>query len=112
MNFASGNFAEFDDSFLLFAIAFYEVIFVETDGGYFWKGVNCADETLVIDGAFDLVNNVVGESSAFGLSAVGGGFSADAVAEGVDVFGRSFKEAIDRDAGFLVFDFGVFETEV
>ena len=76
------------------------------------ESVDSTDETLIVDRSFDFVDDVVGQSGGFGLSAVGGGFVAEAIADGVDMLGGGFEEAVNGNAGFLVFNFGVFETVV
>ena len=43
---------------------------------------------------------------------VGRGFTADTVADGINVLGGSFERFIDDDARIFEFDFGVVETEV
>ena len=67
---------------------------------------------MAIDGVFAFAGEVVSESHSFLVGAVGGGFPAKGIADGVDVFGGSFKIFVDENAGVLVFDFGVFEAVV
>ena len=49
---------------------------------------------------------------AFVIGAFGGGIFAEAITDGVDVFGGSFKEFVGGNAGVFVFDASVFEAEV
>ena len=104
---ASRDVAKLDDGFFVFAVALDKIVFVKADGGDFWKSANSTDETLIIDGTFDFVDNVISKSSGFGVSAVGRGIATNAVTNGINIFSGSFKITINSNAGVCEFDFGV-----
>ena len=67
---------------------------------------------MIIDGVFDFINEVVGNSNTLLVGAVGGRFAAKTVADGVDVLGGGFEVFVNGNANIGVFDLGVFETVV
>ena len=67
---------------------------------------------MIISEVFGFIDEVGSEDGAFIIGDFGGRFFAETVANGVDVFGGSFKIAIDENTRVFVFDAGVFETVV
>ena len=63
---------------------------------------------MIANDAFGFAEEVGNKNVAFIIGTFGGGLATDAIANGVDMLGGSFKVFIDGDAGVFVLDFGVF----
>lgn len=110
IDFAGGDVRKLNNGLFVFAFATDELGLVCSDCGDHGVSVGEARNILVFDESFTVANKVGGESGAFAVSAFGGGIAADAIADGVDVFGGSLEEFVNGDARRGIFDLGVFET--
>ena len=72
------------------------------------RSVDEARNATVVDLIFGFFDDIGGEAEALLVRAFGGGFAADTITNGVNVFGGSFEEFIDFNASVFIFDAGVF----
>ena len=112
VDFTGGNFAEVYLGFLVFAVATEEVFFIKTNGGNLEIGISGSDDALVVNNVFGVFNLISSEGDALLVSRLGRRFAADTIANGVNMFGGSFKIFINDNAGVLVFDFSVFKADI
>ena len=101
-----------NNSFFVLAFKASEFDFVKTGSSNHGAGTSEARDVLEFDDGLGAVDEIDGEGGAFVVGAFGGRVAADAVADSVDVFGRSLEEFVDGNAGRGIFDFGVFETVI
>ena len=55
LSLAGRDIFKWHDGFFEFATAFFEILFVETDGGYFGVGIDYANEAAVVDRVFGAI---------------------------------------------------------
>ena len=62
---------EFDDNFFVLTVAFDEIVFIESNGDYFWIGTGKAYKTLIINRGFGVIDKVISYGESFLVSAFG-----------------------------------------